>query len=166
MMEHTTMDTHTLPNLFLFQDLVPEQLALLSPLFFHCEFTADTQLFEQGEPAENLFAVVSGEVVVTFKPDDGPAITVAHVRPGSIVGWSAALGSRRYTSSAACTTNTHLLRVRGDDLRQLCLQHPETGMIFLDRLATIIAERLNSTHDLVLSLLQLGLTTAVDKNGG
>ena len=52
-----------------------------------------------------------------------------------------------------------LLRVRGDDLRRLCLQHPETGTVFLDRLATVIAERLNSTHDLVLSLLQLGLTT-------
>jgi CRP/FNR family transcriptional regulator, cyclic AMP receptor protein len=160
------MDAKAFPNLFLFRDFVPEQLELLHPLFTPCEFTADTLLFEQGDPAENLFAVVSGEVVVNFKPDDGPTITVAHVQPGSIVGWSAALGSRRYTSSAVCTTCTHLLRVRGDDLRRLCLQHPDTGMIFLDRLATIIAERLHSTHDLVLSLLQLGLTNTVEKNGG
>jgi len=160
------MDAETFPNLFLFRDFIPEQLRLLHPLFVPCEFPADTLLFTQGDPAENLFAVVSGEVVVNFKPDDGPIITVARVQPGSIVGWSAALGSRRYTSSAVCTTCTQLLRVRGDDLRRLCLQHPETGMIFLDRLATIIAERLNSTHDLVLSLLQLGLTNTVEKNGG
>ena len=160
------MDDKTFPSLFLFQDLSSEQLELLHPLFIPCEFSGDTILFEQGDPAENLFAIVNGEVVVNFKPDDGPAITVARVRPGSIVGWSAALGSRRYTSSATCTTFTRLLRVRGDDLRRLCLQHPETGTVFLDRLATIIAERLNSTHDLVLSLLQLGLTTAVEKNGG
>jgi CRP/FNR family cyclic AMP-dependent transcriptional regulator len=165
-MEQSFMDAKAFPNLFLFQDLLPEQLEVLQPLFIPCEFPADTVLFEQGDPAENLFAVVSGEVVVNFKPDDGPAITVACVQPGSIVGWSAALGSRRYTSGAICTNYTQLLRVRGDDLRCLCLQHPDTGMIFLDRLATIIAERLHSTHDLVLSLLQLGLTTAVDKNGG
>src|SRR4030066_1447152 len=158
------MDAHSFPNLFLFRDLSPEQLRQLQPLFIPCEFSADTVLFEQGDPAENLFAVVSGEVVVNFKPDDGPIITVARGRPGSIVGWSAALVSRMYTSSAVCTTCTQLLRVRGDDLRRLCLQHPETGMIFLDRLATIIAERLNSTHDLVLSLLQLGLTNTVEKN--
>lgn len=160
------MDTETFPSLFLFQELSTEHLELLSPLFIPCDFVTDAVLFEQGDPAEHLFAVVSGEVVINFKPDDGPMIIVARVQPGSIVGWSAALGSRCYTSSAVCTTYTQLLRVRGDDLRRLCLQHPDTGTVFLDRLATVIAERLHSTHDLVLSLLQLGLTTTLDKYGG
>jgi CRP-like cAMP-binding protein len=160
------MDTNVFPSLFLFQEILPKHLSLLQPLFIPCEFIADSVLFEQGDLAENLFAVVSGEVVVNFKPDDGPIIEVARVQPGSIVGWSAALGSRRYTSSAVCTTYTQLLRVRGDDLRRLCLQHPDTGSIFLDRLATVIAERLHSTHDLVLSLLQLGLTKTLEKSGG
>jgi CRP-like cAMP-binding protein len=161
-MEQPHMDADTYTDLFLFRNMVPEQLDLLYPLFVACDFNADTVLFEQGEPAENLFAVVSGEVVINFKPDDGPVITVARVRPGSIVGWSAVLGSRRYTSSASCTICTRLLRVRGDDLRQLCLQHPDTANVVLDRLATVIAERLNSTHDMVLSLLQLGLTATID----
>ncbi len=160
------MDADVFPNLFLFRDLSPEHLKLLLPLFIPCEFTAESVLFEQGDPAENLFTIVSGEVVVNFKPDDGPIIVVARVQPGSIVGWSAALGSRRYTSSGVCTTFTQLLRVRGDDLRRLCLQHPDTGSLILDRLATVIAERLHSTHDLVLSLLQLGLTTSVEPSGG
>ncbi len=160
------MGTYTYHNLFLFRNLSSRHLELISPLFIPCEFSADSILFDQGDPAENLFAVVVGEVVVNFKPDDGPSITVARVQPGSIVGWSAALGSRRYTSSAMCTIDTQLLRVRGDDLRRLCLQHPETGTIILDRLATVIAERLHSTHDLVLSLLQLGLNTTLEKSGG
>ncbi|MFZ2096945.1 MAG: cyclic nucleotide-binding domain-containing protein [Anaerolineales bacterium] len=160
------MNARAFPQLFLFQDLSSEHLELLSPLFLPCDFTTDAVLFEQGDPAEHLFAVVSGEVVVNFKPDDGPNIVIARVQPGSIVGWSAALGRRRYTSSAVCTTDTRLLRVRGDDLRRLCLQHPDTGSVFLDRLATVIAERLHSTHDLVLSLLQLGLTTTFEQSGG
>jgi CRP/FNR family cyclic AMP-dependent transcriptional regulator len=160
------MGADIFPNLFLFRDLNPEHLNVLQPLFIPCEFMTDTVLFVQGDPAENLFAVVSGEVVVNFKPDDGPVIVVARVQTGSIVGWSAALGSRRYTSSAVCTTCTQLLRVRGDDLRRLCVQHPDTGAIFLDRLATVMAERLHSTHDLVLSLLQLGLTTTLEQSGG
>ena len=159
------MNGEVFTSLFLFQDLLPKHLTLLQPLFIPCEFDANCVLFGQGDPAENLFAVVTGEVMVNFKPDDGPVIVVAQVHPGSIVGWSAAIGSRRYTSSAVCTTYTQLLRVRGDDLRRLCLQHPDTGTIFLDRLATVIAERLHSTHDLVLSLLQLGLNTTLEKSG-
>ena len=160
------MDADVFPRLFLFRDLAPDHMNLLQPLFIPCEFTADSILFDQGDPAEHLFAVVIGEVVVNFKPDDGPVITVARVKTGSIVGWSAALGSRRYTSSAVCTSYTQLLRVRGSDLRRLCVQHPDTGAIFLDRLATVMAERLHSTHDLVFSLLQLGLTTTVEQSGG
>jgi CRP/FNR family cyclic AMP-dependent transcriptional regulator len=165
-MEPPANSADVFPSLFLFRDLTPEHLSVLQPLFIPCEFTADTVLFVQGDPADYLFAVVSGEVVVNFKPDDGPVITVARVKTGSIVGWSAALGSRRYTSSAECTAYTQLLRVRGDDLRRLCMQHPDTGAIFLDRLATVMAERLHSTHDLVFSLLQLGLTTTIEQGRG
>jgi CRP-like cAMP-binding protein len=77
--------------------------------------------------------------------------------PGGVVGWSAALGSRRYTSSAVSTAYTQLLRVRGSDLRDLCEQHPNTGIIILDRLAGVIAERLHSTHEIVVRLLEIGL---------
>jgi len=118
-------------------------------------------LFEQGEPAENLYVVISGEIVVQFKPDDGPAILVARVQNGGVVGWSAALGSRAYTSGAMTTADTQTLRVRGFDLRMLCMHEPELGEVILDRLAEIIAERLRSTHAQVLALLELGLRTSL-----
>ena len=144
-------------KLSLFQGLEPEQLELLRPIFIPCHFQADSTIFGQGELAGNLFIVVSGEVVVAFKPDDGPLITVARVRPGSIVGWSAALGRQFYTSGASASVDTQLLRVRGTDLRQLFEQNSEIGEIILDRLAGLIAERLSITHPQVLALLNLGL---------
>ena len=150
-------------NLFLFEGLTAAQRDVLRPLFDPCDCYAGTILFEQGDPADYLFAVVTGEVVVTFKPDDAPTLIVARVQPGSIVGWSAVLGSRCYTSSAECTQYTQLLRVRGTNLRRLCIQHPETGVQVLDRLAAVIAERLRSTHEMVLSLLQLGMNGPRDR---
>ena len=160
------MDTEIVKTLFLFDGLSDSQRTLLVPMFIPCEFEAETALFEQGDTAENIYVVLAGEVLVSFKPDDAPSITVARVHPGSIVGWSAAIGSRHYTSGAVCTTYTQLLRVRGDDLRKLCSSHPETGGLILDRLATVIAERLHSTHDLVMSLLRMGMHNAVDQPGG
>lgn len=151
---------------FLFEGLSEAQRALLEPLFIHCDFQADTALFEQGDTADFIYVVIDGEVLISYKPDDAPSITVARVHPGSIVGWSAAIGSRYYTSGAVCTTYTQLLRVRGADLRRLCNNHPETGAVILDRLATVIAERLHSTHDLVLSLLNMGMYPAIDRAGG
>ncbi len=149
----------------LFEGMSQQQRLWLRQLFIPCDFYPDTQLFEQGDPAEYLYIVVVGEVVVVFKPDDGPPITVARVKPGGVVGWSAALGSRAYTSGAECSVYTQMLRVRGSDLRKLCEQHPETGVIILDRLATVIAERLRNTHDQVVALLEMGLRNGMHQTG-
>ena len=50
-----------------------------------------------------------------------------------------------------------MLRVRGSDLRTLCQEHPDTGILILDRLATVIAQRLKNTHEQVITLLKQGL---------
>jgi CRP-like cAMP-binding protein len=146
-----------LMNLPLFQGLTPDQVAQLQPLFTPCEYSVDTTIFQQGEPAEHLYVVLTGEVVVMFKPEDGPALIVGRVQPGGVVGWSAALRSRNYTSAALTCEETRLLRVSGADLRSICEQQPNIGQTLLDQLAGIIAERLRSTHPQVLELLRLGL---------
>jgi CRP-like cAMP-binding protein len=155
----------TLEGLQLFEGLSAEQLELLAPLFVPCDYYAEAQIFAQGDPAEFLYIVAVGEVVVNFKPDDGPPLTVSKVPPGGVVGWSAALGSRVYTSGASSSGYCQLLRVRGSDLRSLCQEHSDTGVIILNRLAEVIAQRLSSAHDQVVALLKVGLMCSLQNMG-
>ncbi len=141
----------------LFQDLSPAQLQILRPIFVPCDCYTGNVLFEQGDPAEFLYLVVSGEVTIRYKPEDGPPITITRVRPGGIVGWSAALGNRLYTSAAICTAYSQMLRVRGRDLKRLCEDYPDTGILILERLAWVIADRLRHTHEQVVELLIQGI---------
>ena len=141
----------------LFNDLSPAQRSLLRPLFIPFDAFGGTVLFEQGDPAENLYLVVSGEVIVRYKPEDGPVICLSHVHAGGVVGWSAALGRQAYTSGAECTIYSELLRIKSEDLRNLCEQFPETGELILERLASMIAERLQDTNGQMLDLLKQGL---------
>ncbi len=155
------MTNELIDQLPFFAGLTSHQLEQFKQLFMPVDYYSGTLLFDQGEPAEYLYLVVIGEVVIRYKPDDGAVITVARVRPGGIVGWSAALGSRAYTSAAMCEEYTQMLRLSGSDLRTLCSEFPEAGILFLDRLATVIAERLRNTHDHVMALLKQGLLTSV-----
>ncbi|MGW8249787.1 MAG: Crp/Fnr family transcriptional regulator, partial [Anaerolineales bacterium] len=118
-------------------------------------------LFEQGDFAEYLYLVVNGEVTIRYKPEDGAPITITRVRAGGVVGWSAALGNRQYTSGAVCSDYTQMLRVRGRDLKHLCEEHPETGILILERLAWVIAERLRHTHEQVVELLKQGIGSGI-----
>jgi len=141
----------------LFEGISEDQIALLRPLFVASECHAGTVLFEQGEPAVYFYLMISGEVAIHYKPEDDQDIILTHIKPGGMIGWSAVIGRRSYTSAAICTEYTKLLRVRGVDLQTLCIQHPETGNQFVDRMAELVAQRLESSHPQVLQLLENGL---------
>ena len=142
-----------LAQLTLFHDLSTEQLDLIQSFMEICKFPKDQIIFEQGEQANHLYIVINGEVVVRYKPYDGPDIIVAHITQGGVFGWSAALGRSAYTSAAITTMPSEFFRFRAKDLHILCETNPETGKIVLDRLAAVIAERLRSTHKQVLAIL-------------
>ena len=155
------MTSDVLDQFPLFDGFSVEQKDLLRPLFVPTDCHAGTVLFEQGEPAIYFYLVISGEVAIHFKPEDDQDILIARIKPGGMIGWSAVIGRRSYTSAAICTEYTQLLRVRGSDLQTLCSQHSQTGNLFVDRLADVVAQRLKSSHPQVLELLENGLRNAV-----
>jgi CRP-like cAMP-binding protein len=130
---------------------------LLSPLFEPFSCPAGEVILRQGEPAEFLYVVTDGMVEMSFKPYDGNPITVSHVEKGGLFGWSAVLGSDRYTSSAIAIEDVKALRLRGDELRELCLEHPEAGKDILEHLADGVSSRWKDAHKQVKSLLVQGI---------
>ncbi len=151
------MSKNYLEQFPLFDGFSKEQIALLRPLFVPSECHAGTVLFEQGDPAIYFYLMVSGEVAIHYKPEDDQDIVITRIKPGGMVGWSAVIGRRSYTSAAMCTEYSELLRVRGSDLQTLCIQHPDTGNQFVDRMADIVAQRLERSHPQLLQLLENGL---------
>jgi CRP/FNR family transcriptional regulator, cyclic AMP receptor protein len=141
----------------LFQGLSEDQLRLLEPLLEYCSFPVGTTIFDQGAPADCLFFLLVGTVEVIYKPYDGPALPVARITSGGVFGWSAALGRDVYTSAALTAETVEAYRVNGQKLHSLCERYPETGVVILERLASIIADRLSSTHDQILAVLQSGI---------
>ena len=147
-----TEDIYT--NIALFDGLNSSDKELLKSYFIYCDFPSETLLFEQGDTAEYLYWLLSGEVTIRYKPEDGPEIIVTRVKPGGIVGWSAAVGNRYYTSGAICSSDSQFLRVHGEGLRELCSKYPHIGMIVLDHLALAIAERLSNSREMIMTLLR------------
>jgi CRP/FNR family transcriptional regulator, cyclic AMP receptor protein len=154
------MNLEKYSQLSFFIGLNPDDIQLLGPFFAPQTWVAGTIIFEQGDFAEYLYLVISGEVTIRFKPPDGPLMTVTRVQPGGIFGWSAAMNNPSYTSGAVCALDSEVLRIRGTDLRTLCEKHPELGKVILDRLAGVIAERKRSQQVQVSSILANGMRTS------
>ncbi len=155
----------TFTNIPLFHDLKPEQTALLEEIleFFTC--SPEKVIFEQGDDPNYLYILLQGTVAIRYKPYDGPQITLTHLRAGDVFGWSAVVGSRRYTSSSVSVTDIRAVRIRGTALWKLTLEHPETGREVLDRIANGVSSRWKNAKAEIKAILDEGVEKA-RKNGG
>jgi CRP/FNR family cyclic AMP-dependent transcriptional regulator len=153
------IDASNLGEVPLFKGLAPKDIDILSKKFTPESFPEGIVIFNQGDHANRLYILLTGKVSIRFKPHDGEVLNVADLSQGDVFGWSAALGRDVYTSCAVTTSESRTLSIRGRDLQELCLSHPETGVVILEHLAAVIAERLNSTHQKVVQLLWQGVST-------
>jgi len=151
------MNTDLLNRFALIEGFTEDQINLLHPLIDDVTFVTDQVIFDQGDQAKFLYFVMEGQVSIRFNPEDGPVLSVAELNEGDVFGWSAAMGSDCYTSGAICTESGIFIRMKGEELKNLCQEHPETGILILNRLAGVIAQRLRGTHEKVVELLHQGL---------
>ena len=146
-----------LNHIAFFKELDDDQMSLLRPLFESFSCHTGTVILKQGAPAEYLYLVLNGKVEMSFKPYDGIPITISHVGKGGLFGWSAVVGSERYTSSAVAIEDVETFRIRGSELRRFCLEHPEAGRDILERLADRVSSRWKDAHQQVKSILLQGM---------
>lgn len=143
----------TLPYIPLFQGFDSLQINLLKPLFEEYTCAAGTVVFEQGDLAKYIYLLIRGDVAIHFKPYDGPPLTLTRLHSGDVFGWSAVIGSPKYTSSIISETKIEAIRIQGSHLWALAGEHPETGITIINRLALIVSPRWENAHTQIQSLL-------------
>lgn len=149
----------TVKSLPLFQGLNQQTLDLIVPRFEYVTYSEGEVIFEQDAQADKLYILVDGKVEIRFKPEDGEQLLVTEIEEGGVFGWSAALGRDVYTSCAISLVDSTAFSVLGAELKELCVQYPDTGVIILERLAEVIAQRLQKTHSYVVDMLHEGINS-------
>lgn len=140
-----------------FADMDHETMELLQPLLEPFSCYAGTTVLRQGTPADHIYLIVKGKVEVSYKPYDGTAITISILEKDGIFGWSAVVGSSKYTSSATAIEDLEAYRIKGYDLRKLCNNHPEAARDILERLASAVSYRWEDAHEQIKAMLIHGM---------
>ena len=144
----------TLPIIPLFEGLDAEQTSTLMAVFEKYACPPDTVIFEQGDAAQYLYLILKGRAVISYKPYDGPRIVITRLRDGDVFGWSAAVGSNRYSSSVASESTLEAIRLRRERLWEITKYQPDTGKIIIDRLALNVSPRWKNAHDQIKPLIR------------
>ena len=108
-------------------------------------------LFREGEPADEVYFVVSGVILLHLRVVGRQTLTVLSVGPGELVGWSGLLPQGR-VASATVAQDATLLRFHGPTLLELCEEDHDIGFVLMRTVVHQLAQRL---HDTRLQLLNL-----------
>lgn len=151
------MENIQLSKFSLFNGFSDQQINQLKQLMEFCSLPPDMVLFDQGARTEYLYILLEGEVSIHYKPYDGPSLIISRILPGNVFGWSAALNRDVYSSSAKTNCKCSVYRIKNSQLSGLCSRCPETGALFLDRLASEVSERNENSHQEIHGLLRNGI---------
>jgi CRP-like cAMP-binding protein len=107
---------------------------------------AGAVLFREGDQIRHFSIVVSGNVAIEIIGADHRPRRIHTVGKGELLGWSPVLGSGAMTATARAITDVQIVSLDAAAVLSVCDQDPRFGYLFMKRIATAIAARLNSTR--------------------
>lgn len=143
-----------------FAGLDDAELAEIGKLAYECHWSPGVELFHEGEEARNFCLLLEGQVALEMDIRLGPhspprRATVEFLKAGQALGWSSLVAPFLYTKTAIATQRTRALCLDSQALRNLMQRRPRVGMLVMDRIAALIASRLEHQSSMLLYFLSI-----------
>ena len=113
------MQTAQLESHEIFQLLRPEQMNILSAAAEEVSIQAGDTVFLRGEPADDFFVVLEGQVALRMLRPDGVSVLIDEVTAGVIFGSCVCFEIDVYTLTAQCTEKSRILKIKAATLKKL-----------------------------------------------
>jgi CRP/FNR family transcriptional regulator, cyclic AMP receptor protein len=126
-------------------DIAPDHLQQIASIAELRVYDANDNLFYEGQPAEHVFLIVSGRIVLELCPATIYQKNLMSVGPGEMLGWSSFVEQRNYASTGVVVAPTQLVKINGKQLRAICDRDPVFGYDFMHRIMRAVAKRLTAT---------------------
>jgi CRP-like cAMP-binding protein len=124
----------------LFCNVASAKLKLLAFTSKRLSFKAGHTLFNQGDPGDAAYVVLSGSADILVDAEGGE-IKVANVGPNSIIGEIAILCDVNRTATVRANASLEVLRIDKDQFLELLAEFPEMAI----QIIRVVADRLSQT---------------------
>ncbi|MCR9202390.1 MAG: Crp/Fnr family transcriptional regulator [Planctomycetaceae bacterium] len=109
-----------------------------------CEpLPAGVEVFAEGSKAEALWVICEGTVAIQLSTRDGAPAIIQTLNEPELLGWSALVGDGLMSATALTTTQTTLLRLPADALKDLCIADHTLGYAVMGTIAATLTGRLS-----------------------
>ena len=152
-----TLDTASLQNLFLFDDITSEQLSWLGSRLYIKTFSAGSNVITLGQPGEAVYIVLRGAVKVCAEQVDGSNLILAILGPGETIGEMSLLDNDVSSATIVTLEETRLMSMGRDTFRECLYRLPN----FSDNLIRILCSRLRQANEQLQSIAAMSIPARV-----
>ncbi|UQX88162.1 Crp/Fnr family transcriptional regulator [Jatrophihabitans telluris] len=143
----------------LFQGVDPADVEALGNQFEIFDAPRGTTLFNEGEPGDSLYIVLSGKVKLGRKSSDGRENLVAVMGPADQFGELSLFDPGPRTATAVVVTDARVGRLGKAALTQWVIDRPQIGL----QLLRVVARRLRRTNTMLADLIFVDVPGRVAK---
>lgn len=123
-----------------------DHLAVLAGSASDVAFPAGHRLFEEGGSANQFWLIQSGSVALDLHVPGHGRVRIDTVGMGELVGWSWRFPPYLWAFGAVAASPVEAFEFDARAVRASCASEPEFGHELTERLALVLAKRLQSTR--------------------
>lgn len=143
---------HSIP---LFESLGKKDLTNLMKIIHNRNYLAGEYIFYQGDPGIGLYIIRDGQVEIERADENGNKVTLAVFNKGDFFGELALVDGEKRSATAVAKTDTRLAVIFKPDLDEFIEKYPKKGIKILQGIAHIVAVRLRTLNEELLTKEQL-----------
>jgi CRP/FNR family cyclic AMP-dependent transcriptional regulator len=144
MSKEKMVNYNDLKSIIMLNYLKDSMLDKLSSITNIEEYRSGDYIFNEGEDAKNLYALIEGKVRLEIDKKYTARISINDITQNNIFGFSALVDNeeKTYTTHAKAITDVKLYKWEATDLETLFNQDFEMGFLFMKEIAKITKKRL------------------------
>ena len=140
-----------LGNCEFFKLLGKNELSKIAKLCQIMRYKSGEYIFQQGDYGEHIYVIAQGRIHLERSVDLGAQkgnVVIETLGRGRVLGcWSTLLNMPHILmSSAVCQKPTHIVRLKGADLRNMMIGNTEIGFNIMERLCYLLRDRLQAAY--------------------
>src|SRR5277367_2385741 len=147
-----TLSKPTLPTFSWIGHLKQDDRELLSSYGEFFPGHPGNVIIEEGAMQTEVFVVISGELEVRARQEDGSELLLARVGPGETLGEISLFDPGPAAATVVAIEFSQMWRIADADLIQFMEDNPGAGNVLLRTLASILAQRLRQMNPRVFGL--------------
>ena len=133
--------------------LTDEMLNELSAITIVIKAKKGNVIYKQGDPAQNVYMLKSGKVLLEQKISPTISVTVNSIDPGESFGWAFLLDKGSNDLTATCSEDSEIYVINRDMVRTLMNRDHSLGFMMMQQLSTVLKRRLDQrTHQFLKSV--------------